>query len=545
MQNSDCQINYFSMKQFLILFFLHLSCIASYGQPLSEDRMVFYDKLTDSYLCSIDASYFDEEIENETFSDGKMVNFTFLPIIKISGEFSNDYSAGTVTLAMPDGSVQSLMPAKLKWRGGTTNKANRHKKNYHIKFLNEDGEKMDRKFFDMRKDNSWLLDAAQIDMSRVRNRVAMELWNDFGQKPYYFPEEPKMRNYTRGQFVELFLDDEYRGIYCLSEAIDRSQLKLKKTDEEGVHGCLWKSSGFEFTNFRTYDFYDDSSETWGSFEAKYPEVSNDSDTDWSTLYDAVKFVADASYSDFYDNVGEFIDIPVYQDYFLFAQVLNALDNLSGKNMYWACYDKQIDKKITLIPWDLDCTVGQYFENTNHGYEELTRPEVYYDKILGDKIGYYLYKVREDAEGNVYPTEWTFLNQLNDRYTECRNDIFSEDSLIARYDHYMDMLTKSGAYGRESNRWSGDSDINGQTLDFEKEREYIHDWIHRRLLSLDYQFSDLLDTYKEYAGIENPQIENNKKHTTHIYNISGMQVIGNLQNLPSGVYIINGRKVIII
>jgi len=532
------------MRRLFFLFTFHLCLCVSQAQTSADERMIFYDKLTDTYLCSIEESFFDNDIiEGEEENCLKQVNYTFLPIVRISGNFSNNYSPGTVTIAMPNGSVESLLPAKLKWRGGQTNRADKHKRNYHIKFLDENGDKCDRKFFDFRKDNSWLLDAAQIDMSRVRNRVAMDLWNDFGQKPYYFSQEPKTRNYIRGQFVELFLDDEYRGIYCMTEAIDRSQLKLKKTDDEGIHGCLWKSSGFQYSNFKTYGDFDNASETWGSFEAKYPEVDDDANTDWSTLYDAVKFVADADYSDFFSSVHEYIDIPVYQDYFLFAQVLNALDNLSGKNLYWACYDKQTDKKITPIPWDLDCTVGQFYENTNHGNEELTRPEIYYDQIMGDRIGYFLYKAYKKGE-EFYPTDWTCLEQLNNRYSECRNDIFSEDSLIARYDYYMDMLTKSGAYNREYVRWSGDSDINGQELDFEKEREYIHDWIHRRLLSLDQQFSDLIDSYNEYTGIEEPVLGDTKKHTTHIYNISGMRVSDDLKSLSSGVYIVNGKKVVV-
>lgn len=531
------------MRRSFFLFLLYLVVITSKAQSLSEGREIFYDKLTDSYLCSVDTSYFEGDIMPEIHTDGKTINYTFLPIVKISGNFGYEYSEGTVTVAMPEGSTESLMPAKLKWRGGSTNRDGKHKRNYHIKFLDVNGKKMDRKFFGFRKDNSWLLDAAQIDMSRVRNRVAMDIWNDFGHKPYYFQQEPKMRNYIRGRFIELFLDDEYRGIFCMTEAIDRSQLKLKKTDNEGVHGCLWKGSGFEYTSFYKYGDYSNQSETWGSFEAKYPEVEDDSDTDWSSLYDAVQFVADAGYDNFYSQVDEFIDMPVYQDYFLFAQVLNALDNLSGKNLYWACYDKQTDKMITPIPWDLDCTTGQFYNNQKHMEEELTRPEIYYDRIMGDRISYFLYKAyKENNDELYYPTDWTYLEQLNDRYQQCRNDIFSEDSLIARYDHYMDMLTKSGAYSRECARWSGDTDIDGQLLDFEGERAYIHDWIHRRLISLDQQFSNLIASHNEFTGIKEHLV--NENHTKHIFSISGMRIADNLQDLPSGIYIVNGKKMII-
>ena len=38
--------------------------------------------------------------------------------------------------------------------------------------------------------------------------------------------------------------------------------------------------------------------------------------------------------------------------------------------------------------------------------------------------------------------------------------------------------------REQERWSGDSDINGLTLDIVAEKDYIIDWIKKRLAYLD-------------------------------------------------------------
>ena len=32
----------------------------------------------------------------------------------------------------------------------------------------------------MREDNNWIMDAGQIDLFRLRNRIATEIWNDFG-----------------------------------------------------------------------------------------------------------------------------------------------------------------------------------------------------------------------------------------------------------------------------------------------------------------------------------------------------------------------------
>ena len=100
-----------------------------------------------------------------------------LPIIKLTGEFGNDYQRGTFTLLMPDGTSKVDLEAKIKWRGGSTNIYGKHKRNYKIKFTEN------QQFFDMRTDNNWILDAGQADLFRLRNRIATELWNDIAHKP--------------------------------------------------------------------------------------------------------------------------------------------------------------------------------------------------------------------------------------------------------------------------------------------------------------------------------------------------------------------------
>lgn len=47
---------------------------------------------------------------------------------------------------------------------------------------------------------------------------------------------------VRGQVVEVYLNDEYMGIYSLTECMDRKQLKLKKYNKETgeIRGGLWK-----------------------------------------------------------------------------------------------------------------------------------------------------------------------------------------------------------------------------------------------------------------------------------------------------------------
>lgn len=450
------------------------------------------------------------------------ITFTFLPILQLNGDFGYDYQEGTVSLYTPDGEIKEALTGKLKWRGGTTNTDDKHKRNYKIKF-DEDVQ-----LFGLRKDNNWILDAGQADLFRVRNRIATELWNDMATKPYYADKEPEALSGVRGQMVELFLNKEYRGIYCLTEAMDRKQMKLKKVDKNTgeIKGCLYKSEGYGASLMSKYpDTYNNNSETWDTFEIKYPELDDtqNGETDWSTLWNAINFVATSSDNDFKDHIAEYFDIPVIIDYYIFINVLNAFDNV-GKNMFWAVYDKTKDKKLTPGVWDLDATVGQKWVSDHlKGTYGAYSPE--YDMSAHTNLTRRLAEL--DVDG--------FNDKVINRYHELRQNILSTDNLIARYTQYFDRIYLSGAAGREENKWSEDTDIKEEELNFEQEIYYISYWLARHLVYLD-QTRFLLKENETITGIKHQQ---NMQQEKTIYNLQGQKI----KTPHKGIFIMDGKKMI--
>lgn len=515
------------MRQLIVFVLLFIAFSVQAGNN-TESRQMLYDKQTNTYLVSIPKSAFGTNyqfVHNRRLYDfdyiegGKLypfnnsyITFTFLPILHIVGEFGYDYQAGTVSLYMPEGEMEQNLNAQLKWRGFTTNIADKHKRNYKIK-LSED-----KQLLKLRKDNIWILDAGQTDLFRLRNRIATELWNDMAHKPYYSELEPKVLSGVRGQMVELFLNDEYRGVYCLTERMDRKEMKLKKYNSSTgeIHGELWKSEGYDYSlMWNCTEPFDNTIDTWNVFESKYPDVDDLGQTDYSTLWNAIHFVAYSSDETFSKEVAEYFDIPVIVDYYIFLNVLNAFDNV-GKNMFWAVYDKTSEKKLTLAVWDLDLTVGSALE------KEWISPE--YEIIVNLNLIERLRKLNTNH----------FNEQCYHRYKELRNGVLSTDSVIARYTSYYNDLMLCGAAKREQDKWSGDSDINYQTLNFEHEYAYICEWIEKHMSYLDNHQFKQIDT-----DIVN--IHTNKNRPS-IYNLRG-QKMDNSHYLPKGIYIKNGRKVI--
>jgi len=378
------------------------------------------------------------------------------------------------------------MTAKIKWRGGYTNNPNTHKRNYSIKFHDENGEKVNQQLLDMRSDNHWILSAQNTEHSRLRNQVATELWRDINAKPYYSEKEPKAQLCVNARLVEVYLNGEYRGIYQLSEAMDRKQMKLKKYDEEKgqIRGLLWKGNAESdfvkmFTPFPRINNYTDS---WYNYELEYPDLDDVCPTDWSTLDAAIRFVATSDDSTFIAQLDDYFDVPVLVDYYVFCNVAMAFDNIA-KNLILGCYNQVKSPKITLGLWDADCTFGGFYDPWQQ-HTHLAGPEVDFNANWNISN---LFQRLNDNE--------PFRTKIHDRYYELRKMVFDPDSLKQRFSTYFDLLRQTRAAARDSAKWSGDSDVGGKILDFDSEEQFILNWIDRRIAYLDEYFKTYEPTMK--------------------------------------------------
>lgn len=401
------------------------------------------------------------------------LQFTYLPIVALEGDFGYDYATGTVVLAEPGMSASETMGAVVKWRGYTTNTPEKHKRNYSIKFVDANGEKQNRKLMNMRRDNHWILDAGQPDMARVRNRVATELWLDMAREPYYYEQAPDVLTGVRGEVVEVFLGSEYRGIYSLTEAMDRKQLQLVKHDtiNNVFHGGLWKTDQFNAqTGFRYTVPFNDSLPDYCSFAVKYPDFEEVFPTSYQVLFDAIYAMEISEDIGVYNEVVDsHFDMPAAIDYTIFYLTLNANDN-SARNIYWLCYDRAVDQRLSIAVWDLDATVGQTWSPM-----DWRPPLTAYDYF---KVPYnWLFKM-------LFHNKCKYRQAFLDRYDELRTTWLSTESLVSRYASALDRLIDCGAASREEQRWNGDSDLFGHPLNFVEEKEYITEWFTKRMPLLD-------------------------------------------------------------
>lgn len=407
------------------------------------------------------------------------LSFTFMPIVEVNTTTAltrSEFREGSVVVHDADALGDSTYRAKLRWRGEYT--ATRQKRSIGMKLLGNDGKKINRRLGGLRTDNYWILDAMTIDPARMRNRVAMDLWHDFATRPQGAHRNTKACFASRGRLVEVFLNGKYHGIYNLCERIDRKQLQLPKKQKGEARGCLYKAENWGTwtqmgTRRGTPPPYNNHREHWMHWAAKYPEVGKQP-TDWQPLYEAIKVVSATSDEEFSAQVAAHFDLPVVRDYYLFAELLLATDNM-GKNLYWAVIDKTRAPHLFPVPWDLDGTWGRNWSGSNRN----TKPSTDYRRYLSQRqqqsaLYERLYR-NDDGQWDAY---------LAERYRALRRTHFNVAQLQQRFAYYLDLMKRSGAAQREQQRWNN---VDGFELNLSREIQFINSWIEERIAYLDRQY----------------------------------------------------------
>lgn len=454
--------------------------------------------------------------------------FTNHPVVEVNVEGANreTYCRGNIRVTdRKSGSVNGVMMADFRHRGATT--AHYPKKSFNVKLVQPDGEDLDSAMLGIRPENSWILDAMAIDRIRMRNRLLFDLWNKFSFTPYV--TDYNQRNGTKGYFVEVILNGEYNGLYCMSDKIDRKLLKLKKAKEGAdgsvtVRGLLYKSNSWDHTSLKTSDLDMEQSmdtDEWNKWELQVPD-DYPSENAWNPLLNLYEicsskelFVKQFDTSFYRDNV---------IDFYVFTLAFNMTDN-GNKNLFLSTPNIQTGARFMFTPWDLDATIGGYYDGRYYGgtYDELA--------VADARI----------SQNNPFHVAWStdidnFRADMSARWFELRNGQLSPDSVNAIFEHYAVEHVAFNAWEREVERWTEGTPI---VEDLNEEVKYLEDWYLRRCSVMDEYFSEYSGIHSVGAGAKSPTARG-------VYSISGVKMSDDAESLdafPSGLYIVNGRKVV--
>ena len=247
------------------------------------------------------------------------------------------------------------------------------KKPYQIRF----SEKID--LFGLGKARKWVLLANAMDATNLRTKTAFYLEDLLGMK-YKF----------EGRFVELYIDEEYEGLYYLTHAVEIGKSVVDLRDPMGVLVELdnlyyWEEDYRESRNGDYLVLKDAVDEGNGEvamreFVSKYDEFE--------------RAVAERNY----ERVGELVDVESFAQYYLLSEFS------VNPDAYWTSfymYKDGVEDKIHAGPgWDFDLAfangwwgnwMGEEFyspEQTMIRRGELLAQKEYEEMNMGGEIDWY-------------------------------------------------------------------------------------------------------------------------------------------------------------
>lgn len=325
--------------------------------------------------------------------------------------------------------------------------------------------KLDQKMplLGMRRDEDWILTALYDDAGLIHTKFSHDVWQDIAKSNSVKKDEG-----TRMEYLELFSNDVYLGVYGLIERIDAKELSLTQGD------ILYKCVGYE--EDRT-----DTDWTFGleeAFDIKYPAQYDMYEYGLLNEYlDVFNHMTDRTD---YEKARSMINMENYVDHNIFTLFAYGCDNYVRKNNFYLAERnlKKAEPEYTfiMVPWDLNASWGNVQVVDMSCNNTLYMPEVIEDPNL------WCLDVKQLFQ--CYPDEIADLTYA--RWNDLRKDILTKERLYAMLDEEFTYLHESGAYDRNYRRWP-------EGMDYWKE-SYIYEYVEGRLAYLDTYFKN---PYVEY------------------------------------------------
>ena len=371
---------------------------------------------------------------------------TALPVITITASQLNEHTAksGSISVSCPDGTYLSS-PAAIKYRG-TYSASFTLKRNYSFHLKDENGLQRKESLLNLRCDDDYTLLGGYSDASRLRILTGLDLFRDaVGPAP-------------EGRLCEVYFGPYYKGIYTLTERPDRKSANVPRD------GALYRvlTQSVDGINLLSDDvpLLPAQGDAWYNIEKVYASDA----VGWQPLERLQQFLRTADEAAFSQHIGDYLQLSAFADYYLFVNLTGASDNME-KNLYLR-WDGQ---RFSLMAWDLDAAFGRLYN------AEPSDAAAWYSSALFDRL-------------LELPA---FQQLLCERYRALR-PLFLPDAVCARFEHYADILEKSGALQREAERFSSYTDITtGKThqLDVRGEIDFIRSFLICRLSLMDAAFLD--------------------------------------------------------
>ena len=360
------------------------------------------------------------------------------------------------------------------------------KKNYGFETLDSVFVETSHKVLGLPKESDWVLYAPYSDKTLLRNVLTYNLAGKFGR---YSP---------RTKYCELFINDDYRGVYVLVEKIKHDNHRvdiatLKPTELAGdslTGGYILKiDRGYDGTNGFVSNYSKDgsvkiypNSDINGypiNFVFVYPKPEDIKNEQKNYIHNYVSdfenTLKSSNFADPINGYAKYIDVASFVDHFLINEFSKNVDAYRLSAFFYKDKDSKGGKLTAGPVWDYDLTFG----NAD-----------YYDGQLTTGWVYNIFPMVEQAPPPFWwkklMTDPAFQNKLKCRWTQLRQNILNTDSINLFIDKNVALLSEAQQRNFSTfpilNQWIWPNNIVPGSYD--GEITYFKNWISSRLIWMD-------------------------------------------------------------
>lgn len=402
--------------------------------------------------------------------------FTGMPVMNITtdeceetefNELGRVINYGSVQVYDPYHSSTQLQASDCTYniRGGTSE--NYEKQNYKLELTNQK-----LSFLGMGEDDDWILNSLYDDAGLIHNKISFQMWREIAGY-----NAVKNDDGVTGEYLELFIDDEYQGVYLLTERVDKKTLSLGKKD------ILYKCRAARIPEEHNYA-NENTDDLRPIFLLKYPKSPEQED--WDPLKTWVNAFCKLQIDDYAEGE-ELLNMENAIDYNIFILLICGTDNMRKNAYLIGEYQKDGSYQFKKVPWDMNASWGNPWVD-----DEDCNYTIYDPSYIEDVTTWYT-----DISSLYYYNESEISLLLKDRWQEFRDSgLVTKEKLYEMVDVQLEYLHDSGAYQRNYERWPHGSEY--------WKDQYIYEYIDGRIDFLDQYFEKLYEesiTPAIYDGVD--------------------------------------------
>jgi hypothetical protein len=301
------------------------------------------------------------------------------------------------------------------------------KKSFSIELQQADGSNNNVSLLGLPEENDFVLNGPFSDQTLVKNVLSYELFRRTG------------RWAPRTRFIELVLNGDYEGVYVLTEKLKRddNRVDIDKLTSEDVTP-LDMSGGYILRRDKKNKLL--AEEWWTSpvrqpyhetmwyeyYDPEVDELTTDQATyirNWMEDFDRV--MSGSGFADPTDGYRKYIRPKSFIDLMFLNEISKGIDNYLFSTYFYKENDADGGQLVAGPPWDYNLGYG----NLNYGDGWNAKETYGWCYPQGGRV-YWFERLIEDPH---------YVNQVACRWTEHREGIYSDESVLAIIDSCVTIL----------------------------------------------------------------------------------------------------------